>query len=210
MANMSTAFGDLLIKARCSENEFYEFQKELSGYLNSGEYGADFEPANDFESNDGCCEVSVGFDGWGRWAFEENLKRFGTWAENSAFDGLAFLKKFDFQLVFEFTDHEPGMQTLYTETASVTHKADAPWAECAFEEIDYEEKDYTYENLVECEVYNEDDIIEIDDADSLIEFLGEDGEELSKEAVESYCSDHSGEIMHDYDIPDIVEEISNY
>lgn len=189
MANMSTAFGDLLIKARCSEDEFYKFQEELTGYLNSGEYGAYFDPTDEFESNDGCCEVSVGFDGWGRWAF---------------------LKKFDFQLVFEFTDHEPGMRTLYTETASVTHKADAPWAECVFEEIEYEEKDYTYENLVEYGVYNEDEIIEIDDADSLIEFLGEDGEELSEEAVESYCSDHHGEIMQDYDIPDIVEEISNY
>ena len=125
-----------------------EFQEALSTYLKSGLYGADFDAEDVFDQNaDGTCSVEVDFNGRGRWTFDKNLRNFGLWAKKSSSKELDKLKKISFKLVFEFVDHDEGAEILYTETASVEHKANEPWESCQYTEIEHEDLDYTVDKL---------------------------------------------------------------
>lgn len=194
-----------------------EFQESLKTYLGSGFYGASFDTEDVFEQNDdGTCSVSVDFIGYGRWTFSNNLKRFGLWAsydadmkgKNSGYEALNKMKGIGFKLVFEFVDHEPGMGILYTETASVEHKENEPWKLCQYTEIKHEDIDYTVDNLVDYGVVDEDTIIEVGDVEELRDFIGEEAEEFSDSDIEAYVSEHRGEMLYDWEIPDAIDEIN--
>lgn len=217
MANASEATGVLEIIAKCNEKKFMEFQESLKTYLGSGFYGASFDVEDVFDQNDdGTCSVSVDFIGCGRWTFSNNLKRFGLWAsydadmrgKNSGYEALNKMKGIGFKLVFEFVDHEPGMGILYTETSSVEHKANEPWKLCQYTEIKHEDIDYTVDNLVDYGVVDEDTIIEVGDVEELRDFIGEEADDFSDSDIETYVSEHRGEMVNDWEIPDVIDEIN--
>lgn len=217
MANESEATGTLEIIAKCDEKKFMEFQEALKAYLGSGFYGASFDVEDVFDKNaDGTCSVSVDFIGYGRWTFSNNLERFGLWAsydadmrgKDSGYEALNKMKGIGFKLVFEFVDHEPGMEILYTETASVEHKANEPWKLCQYTEIKHEDIDYTVDNLVDYGVVDEDTIIEVGDVEELRDFIGEEADDFSDSDIEAYVSEHRGEMLYDWEIPDAIDEIN--
>lgn len=218
MANASEATGVLEIIAKCNGKKFMEFQESLKTYLGSGFYGASFDTEDVFEQNDdGTCSVSVDFIGCGRWVFSNNLKRFGLWAsydadmkgKNSGYEALNKMKGIGFKLVFEFVDHEPGMGILYTETSSVEHKANESWTSTQYTEIKHEDIDYTVDNLVDYGVVDEGTIIEVGDVEELRDFIGEEAEEFSDSDIKAYISEHRGEMVNDWEIPDVIDEIND-
>lgn len=207
MANLSDATGVLEIIAKCNEKEFMGFQESLATYLASGVYGASFDAEDVFDKNDdGTCSVEVNFMGWGRWTFSDNLRRFGVWAKNSNCKELNKLKGISFKLVFDFVDHEEGQQILYTEKACVEHKANEPWELCQYTEIEHEDLDYTVDNLIDYCVVDEDSIIEVGNVEELREFIGEEADDFSDSDLEAYVSAHRGELLHDWEIPDVIDE----
>lgn len=217
MANASEATGVLEIIAKCNEKNFMEFQESLKTYLGSGFYGASFDVEDVFDKNDdGTCSVSVDFIGCGRWVFSNNLKRFGLWAsydadmrgKDSGFEALNKMKGIGFKLVFEFVDHEPGMGILYTETSSVEHKANEPWTSTQYTEIKHEDIDYTVDNLVDYGIFNTYSLIEVAYVESLRDFIGKEADKFSDDDLKRYISDHRGEFLHDWQIPDVIDEIN--
>ena len=210
MANISTAYGELTIIAECDKKEFREFQTALSKYLQRGEYGADFYETDKFQFENGKCETTVDFHGWGRWTFDENLKRFGVWAKNSSCKELDKMKGISFKLIFDFVDCEEGMETLYTEKASIEHKANAPWGETQYRELECESLAFTADNLIAYGI--EDSVIEVKNIEELRDFLEEctEADSLSDSDLKRYVSDHYGEMLYDWEALDVLNEMRGY
>ena len=212
MANISTANGELTIIAECDKKEFRKFQTALNEYLQRGEYGADFYETDKFQFENGKCETTVGFHGWGRWTFDENLRRFFiAWADyysaNSNELNLKFLMPFSFKLIFDFVDYEEGQQLLYTEKASIEHKANAPWKETSFEVLSYEDIEFTADNLIDYGAVDDDELIEVTDVSNLREFLDNEADDISDSELETYAKNHRGEILHSWEMSDVIDEI---
>ena len=210
MANISTAYGELTIIAECDKKKFGEFQTALSKYLQRGEYGADFYETDKFQFENGKCETTVGFHGWGRWTFDENLKRFGVWAKNSGCEELSKIKGISFKLIFDFVDCEEGMETLYTEKASIEHKANEPWEKSQYREIECETLAFTADNLIAYGI--EDSVIEVRNVEELRDFLKEctEADSLSESDLKRYVSDHYGEMLYDWAALDVLNEMRGY
>ena len=215
MANMSSAYGNLTITVKGNEQEFMKFADSLAIYFASGFYGASFDAPylNDIQNVNGTCSTDVTFMGWGRWTFDENLRRFfNSWAENSDCEALEKLKGISFKLVFDFVDCEEGMETLYTEKASIEHKANEPWEKSQYREIECETLAFTADNLIAYGMADEDSVIEVRNVEELRNFLEEctEADNFSESDLKRYVSNHYGEILHDWEALDVLDAMKEY
>ena len=212
MVNMSRAYGKLTITAKVNEQEFMKFADSLAIYFAAGFYGASFDAPylNDIQNVNGTCSAEVNFMGTGLWTFDENLKRFGVWAKNSSCKELDKMKGISFKLIFDFVDCEEGMETLYTEKASIEHKANAPWGKTQYREIECETLAFTADNLIAYGI--EDSVIEVRNVEELRDFLKEctEADSLSESDLKRYVSDHYGEMLYDWAALDVLNEMRGY
>lgn len=160
MANVSCAYGELIIPAEYVNDELEEIILEFITNYESPYYGV--YDWNEEQNHDG--DIALQFSGYGRWTFEScayDMERFFNVAENEI--GKKLIKYFvDHECVLPLTyvDSEPGCEVLYEFCGE--YIGDQLGGDC-------ESFDYTSKNLVSLGF--EDASVLIDDDESVNAFV---------------------------------------
>jgi hypothetical protein len=120
----------------------------------------------------------VGFVANGRWAYNLNLEELGEWTENSCQRDPALQEVYrrlcadmrdnDCRILVKYCDEEPGNGVLYTSEALI----ESDGTTLTHLEVDSVRYEYTRENLLELDVYDEealDDIFAVDEEEDTTE-----------------------------------------
>lgn len=166
MANISSAFGSVMIQAQTPE-----LIKKLLQLHEASERTAYYDTTIDFDEkefdtkiykvpNEDKYAYESYFSANGRWTFESNVKWFfsplkGNYDEEFEKDNAKLIqlkneiKEHDFEVIFKFTDSESGCDFI--------HKGEAI-------DVQYniiESHDYTVEALLDCEIYDEGEVLSV-------------------------------------------------
>lgn len=174
MANLSSAFGQISIKAKSIEatknliilqREFEDknyYQTELDSFkLNEIQLEKDINERAFHEKNYFIYDDN--FTASGRWSFESNVKCFLNSLEFNTNDSEQIRKlkekcqKESYEIHFDINDEEGGNQVLCTAIASIYYDPNQYVKNYTYDVT--ENYDYTVENLIGLDFYEEGDIV---------------------------------------------------
>ena len=174
MANLSSAVGQITIKAKSIEaiknliilqREFEDknyYQTELDSFkLNEIQLEKDIDERVFHEKNYFIYDDT--FTASGRWSFESNVKCFLNSLEFDKDDSEQLRKlkekcqKETYEIQFDINDEECGNQVLYTAIASIHYNPNEGIKDYTYDIT--ENYDYTVENLIGLDFYEEGDIV---------------------------------------------------
>lgn len=179
MENLSDAWGTIEIKG--SEQIIKSILKlfELSdawGYNTSIDLESIEKPTDD--------TCTVNFYGTGRWCYENNIEFFFRWVNDEITkEDRTLLEGSDFEIIFDFTDYEPGCEVFYEATEALRHKKGVKLDETEYIQSEYSALDLSWGNRLDLEVENDDQLASmLDDMDDneMMEFLEEEKSSLIK------------------------------
>lgn len=175
MANISSAFGQIIIKAKSLEaiknliilqeeferNAYYE--KNLNSFdLNEYQLEKDIVE-NAIQTSDGYFIYEDNFNASGRWSFESNVQWFLDSLEFSDEDSEEIKKlkekcqKEEYAIQFDINDEESGSQFIVSAFATIDYDPKNDIKDYTYDVIaDY---DYTVENLIKLGFYDEGEIL---------------------------------------------------
>lgn len=166
MANMSDAVGSITINVKTEDEGI--FLKAWSiireGMDSFGDFSTylDTIDSADIDHEGKWCSASAGFSAFGRWVYMRNVKRLGAWLENViSDDNKELLVSLEFSLIYEFADYEVGEQILYKAEMTSHHTAGDPLSCMSSETVYDEDIPITAQNLIDCELFDEGDIADM-------------------------------------------------
>lgn len=176
MANISSAFGTVLIQAQTPE-----LIKKLLLLHEASEKKAYYDTTIDFDEkefdtkiykvpNEDKYAYESYFSASGRWTFESNLNWFfsplkGNYDDEFKQDDEKLIqlkneiKEHDFEVIFKFTDSESGCDFIHKGEAILDWIADKQEDDVQYDII--ESYNYTVEALLDCEIYDEGDVLSV-------------------------------------------------
>ena len=176
MANISSAFGTVTIQAQTPE-----LIKKLLQLHTEVEKNAHYDTTIEYEENEldtniyhipheDQYEFEAPFYASGRWTFESNVNWFfsslkGNYDEEfKKFNENLIqlknkIKEHDFTVIFNFTDSESGCDFIHKGIATVEWSASKQTDTVQYNII--ESHDFTVEALLECEIYDEGDVLSV-------------------------------------------------
>lgn len=166
MANISSAYGTLYLNASTLRQCGKEFARFIGSFNNPDE--VDFTKeycVNDWritgeqilEARQKKQDLLIRFAGCGRWTFEANIRNWGI--ADAIFDadinkrGRALADKIarkKLKIIMDFTDEEGGCMELYEMGVLIKGNGES----IGYEELYWDEYDYTAENLVRLGFYD--------------------------------------------------------
>lgn len=175
MANISSAFGQIIIKAKSLEaiknliilQENFERTSHYETNLNSfdlNEYQLEKDIVeNAIQTSDGYFIYEDNFNASGRWSFESNVRWFldSLEFEDNDSEEIKKLKeqcqKEKYEIQFDINDEESGCQFIVSAFATIDYDPKNDIKDYTYDVIaDY---DYTVENLVKLGFYDEGEIL---------------------------------------------------
>ena len=175
MANISSAFGQITIKAKSTEaiknliilQEEFERTSHYETNLNSfdlNEYQLEKDIVdNTIQTSDDYFIYEDNFNASGQWSFESNVRWFLDSLEFSDEDSEEIKKlkeqcqKEKYEIQFDINDEESGCQFICTAIASIHYDPEKDIKDYTYDVIaDY---DYTVENLIKLGFYDESEIL---------------------------------------------------
>ena len=175
MANISSAFGQIIIKAKSLEaiknliilQEEFERNAHYETNLNSfdlNEYQLEKDIVeNAIQTSDGYFIYEDNFNASGRWSFESNVQWFLDSLEFSDEDSEEIKKlkekcqKEEYAIQFDINDEESGSQFIVSAFATIDYDPKNDIKDYTYDVIaDY---DYTVENLIKLGFYDEGEIL---------------------------------------------------
>lgn len=176
MANISSAFGTVLIQAQTPE-----LIKKLLQLHEASEKKAYYDTTIDFDEKEFDTKIykvpnedeyayESYFSASGRWTFESNLNWFfsplkGNYDEEFKQDDEKLIqlknqiKEHDFTVIFKFTDSESGCDFIHKGIATLEWSASEQTDTVQYDII--ESYNYTVESLLDCEIYDEGDVLSV-------------------------------------------------
>lgn len=139
MANISTASGTCFIIASTEKecDKILSLIDRTSGWEYNTWY--DKKVARKSVLSDGRTQLEVTFEGFGRWAYANNISHMFRWLkEKLSEEEWQFLKNTKFEILYGYTDFEPGVRFLMYETIRLTHptKLEPDWSPVVEEECE--------------------------------------------------------------------------
>jgi hypothetical protein len=175
MANISSAFGQIIIKAKSTEaiknliilQERFErnshYETELSAFhLNEYELEKDINE-NAIQTSDGYFIYEDNFTATGRWSFESNVEWFldSLEFEDNDSEEIRKLKekcqKEEYAIQFDINDEESGSQFIVSAFATIDYDPKNDIKDYTYDII--ANYDYNVENLVKLGFYDEGEIL---------------------------------------------------
>lgn len=175
MANISSAFGQIIIKAKSLEaiknliilQEEFERNSHYETNLNSfdlNEYQLEKDIVeNAIQTSDGYFIYEDNFNASGRWSFESNVRWFLDSLEFSDEDSEEIKKlkeqcqKEKYEIQFDINDEESGCQFIVSAFATLDYDPKNDIKDYTYDVIaDY---DYTVENLIKLDFYENGEIL---------------------------------------------------
>ena len=181
MANLSDAFGNIEIKG---SEKVIESILRLFELSDAWEYNTsiDLESIEKPTDDDDTCTIN--FYGTGRWCYENNIEFFFRWVNDEITkEDRTLLEGSDFEIIFDFTDYEPGCEVFYEATEALRHKKGVKLDETEYIQSEYSALDLSWGNRLDLEVENDDQLASmLDDMDEneMMEFLEQEAEGLKK------------------------------
>lgn len=227
MANISSAFGQIVIKAKSTEaiknliilQEEFErnshYETELSAFhLNEYELGKDIIE-NAIETKDGYFIYEDNFTASGRWSFKSNVKWFLDSLEFEENDSEEIRKlkeqcqKEEYAIQFDINDEESGSQFIVSAVATIDYNPEQNIKDYTYDiTTDY---DYTVENLINLGFYEDGEILSpsylIDNYDTYFtdEYDKTDAIFIeNKDEIVKLLKDHSYPSSIYYDLDELV------
>ena len=176
MANISSAFGSVMIQAQTPE-----LIKKLLQLHEASERTAYYDTTIDFDEkefdtkiykvpNEDKYAYESYFSANGRWTFESNVNWFfsplkGNYDEEFEKDDVKLIqlkneiKEHDFEVIFKFTDSESGCDFIHKGEAILDWNAEEQDDDVQYNII--ESYDYTVESLLDCEIYDEGEVLSV-------------------------------------------------
>lgn len=179
MANLSDAFGNIEIKG---SEKVIESILRLFELSDAWEYNTSIDLESIEKPTDDTCTVN--FYGTGRWCYENNIEFFFRWVNDEITkENRTLLEGSDFEIIFDFTDYEPGCEVFYEATEALRHKKSVKLDETEYIQSEYSALDLSWGNRLDLEVENDDQLASmLDDMDGneMMEFLEEEKSSLIK------------------------------
>lgn len=179
MANLSDAFGNIEIKG---SEKVIESILRLFELSDAWEYNTSIDLESTEKPTDDTCTVN--FFGTGRWCYENNIEFFFRWVNDEITEeDRALLEDSDFEIIFDFTDYEPGCEVFYEATEALRHKKGVKLDETEYIQSEYSALDLSWGNRLDLEVENDDQLASmLDDmvGNEMMEFLEEEKSSLIK------------------------------
>lgn len=179
MANLSDAFGNIEIKG---SEKVIESILRLFGLSDAWEYNTSIDLESIEKPTDDTCTVN--FYGTGRWCYENNIEFFFRLVNDEITkEDRTLLEGSDFEIIFDFTDYEPGCEVFYEATEALRHKKSVKLDETEYIQSEYSALDLSWGNRLDLEVENDDQLASmLDDMDDneMMEFLEEEKSSLIK------------------------------
>lgn len=176
MANISSAFGTVMIQAQTPE-----LIKKLLLLHEASEKTAYYDTTIDFDEKEFDTKIykvpnedqyvyESYFYATGRWTFESNVKWFfsplkGNYDEEFEKENKKLIqlkneiKEHDFDVIFKFTDSESGCDFIHKGEALLEWISEEQNDHIQYDIIEY--YNYTVESLLDCEIYNEGDVLSV-------------------------------------------------
>ena len=170
MANISSAFGQIIIKAKSLEaiknliilQEEFERTSHYETNLNSFDLN-EYQLEKDIKTSDGYFIYEDNFNASGRWSFESNVRWFLDSLEFSDEDSEEIRKlkeqcqKEEYAIQFDINDEESGSQFIVSAFATIDYDPKNDIKDYTYDVIaDY---NYNVENLVKLGFYDEGEIL---------------------------------------------------
>lgn len=179
MANLSDAWGTIEIKG---SEEIIKSILKLFELSDDWEYNTSIDPESIEKPTDDTCTVN--FYGTGRWCYENNIEFFFRSVNDEITEeDRTLLEGSDFEIIFDFTDYEPGREVFYEATEALRHKKSVKLDETEYIQSEYSALDLSWGNRLDLEVENDDQLASmLDDMDGneMMEFLEEEKSSLIK------------------------------
>lgn len=179
MANLSAAWGTIEIKG---PEEVIKSILKLFELSDAWEYNTSIDLESIEKPTDDTCTVN--FYGTGRWCYENNIEFFFRWVNDEITkEDRTLLEGSDFEIIFDFTDYEPGCEVFYEATEALRHKKSVKLDETEYIQSEYSALDLSWGNRLDLEVENDDQLASmLDDMDGneMMEFLEEEKSSLIK------------------------------
>ena len=158
MANESSAFGDITVKANTFE-QAKRIIELINSFTDQLRYYTCFNTESISSHKEG--EAKCSFYAEGRWDFSSNIESMGESIKNSSKTSedkeiIKELEGYQFDLTFDYTDEERGESFLCQAVVSLTHNANTPLEKMIYNRLQHQSFDYTVENLCEKCGYDED------------------------------------------------------
>lgn len=143
MANISTASGTCYIVASTEKecDKILSLIDRISDWQYSTWY--DRKSAKKSILSDGRHQVEVSFKGFGCWEYANNISHMFIWLKEKLLkEERSFLKNTEFEIVYEYTDFEPGLRFLEYKEIRLTHPKELDLDWCPVDEEECEELPY--------------------------------------------------------------------